>query len=232
MYLKTFIGLSLSVAAIGSIVGCGGADDDSVGVSGTKLDVNKFEKDSKLSPGADAGVEVTREVGLDPQLKTLAARANFGSRIDPFALLAVEAKYDRTQAAERFVQQAGGFMLEWTPPEPPPPEVIEPQPYRRLAGVMVGESVVALIDMGDGRLLIVRPGQQIGNTEWTVVSIDMEKAIIRRSGNKKPKEVVVPLQKPLSSSITGQSQGAGSAGSSPTTGGGGPASVVGAPGVE
>jgi bifunctional DNA-binding transcriptional regulator/antitoxin component of YhaV-PrlF toxin-antitoxin module len=84
-------------------------------------------------------------------------------------------------------------MVEFELPADEVAEVIEPQPFRRLAGIMVGDSVLAIIDMGDGNLQIVRPGQQIPGTEWTVASIDEEKAVLRRSGNKKPKEVVVPL---------------------------------------
>jgi hypothetical protein len=60
---------------------------------------------------------------------------------------------------------------------------------------MVGTSVLAMIDMGDGRIEIVRPGQEIG--EWTVVSIDLEKAVLTRKGSKKPHTIEVPLQKPL-----------------------------------
>lgn len=185
----------LSAGFLALAAGCAGPEAE-VGAAPTPLPVAKYKADAEKTPKADAGVNVgPRNTSLDPKLKVLAMAANYGFRPDPFALLPVERNYEDQQLAERLIAQAGGYMTEWTPPTEKEPEVIEQQPYRRLAGVMVGTSVLALIDMGDGKLEIVRPGQQIG--EWTVESIDLEKATLTRKGNKKPHTIVVPVQKPL-----------------------------------
>lgn len=190
------LGLVLCSAGMAAaIVGCAGPDEE-VGPAPTALKAAEYEADSKKPLTADAGVsQGPRNTALDPKLKILAMSANYGSRQDPFSLLPSERSFEQQQAAERFISSAGGYMVEWTPPEDKAPESIEQQPYRRLAGVMVGTSVLAMIDMGDGRIEIVRPGQEVG--EWTVVSIDLEKAVLTRKGSKKPHTIEVPLQKPL-----------------------------------
>src|SRR5262249_11073777 len=123
---------------------------------------------------------------------------SFAQRNDPFALMPEERRFESSQATERVLGESGSWRFDYEPPEvKDETPVTEPQPYRRLPGVIVGESVLALIDMGDGRPLeIIRPGQRIPNSEWTVVSIDEEKAILRRPGNKLPKEIVVRLESP------------------------------------
>jgi len=145
-------------------------------------------------------------------------------RNDPFALLAEEKAFDTSQSSERVLADTG-WRFDYEEPEDKNQEPVqEEQPYRRLAGVIVGESVLALIDMGDGRPLeIIRPGQRIPNSEWTVVSIDEEKAILRRSGNKLPKQIVVRLESPPNLGGMGTS-GTGGRGGGPNGGPpGGPA---------
>ncbi len=117
-------------------------------------------------------------------------------RSDPFALLPNEEKYEHQQMAAYFATTYGSWPLfyEGPLPEPAPPE-IEPQPHRRLAGILIGESVTALIDMGDGSLKEIHPGDVIPGSEWTVVSIDEEKAVLRRTvPGKLPNEVIVRLE--------------------------------------
>lgn len=123
---------------------------------------------------------------------------SFAMRNDPFALLAEEKSFEASQSSERVLAEAGPWRFDYEEPVDTNPEpVFEQQPYRRLAGVIVGESVLAIIDMGEGRPPeIIRPGQRIPNSEWTVVSIDEDKAILRRTGNKLPKEIVVRLESP------------------------------------
>ncbi len=180
---------------------------------------------NKFDPQVDAGWKgiAVGDAKLVADLK-LRNAGNYGQsflpRNDMFALMPEERSYEVSQSSERFVSEAGGFSFDYEEPAPKNDvEVLEPQPYRRLAGVIVGESVLALIDMGDGRLEIIRPGQRIPNSEWTVVSIDEEKAILRRAGNRLPRQVIVRLESPP--------VGLGSA-----PGGGGPASGSGnGPGV-
>ena len=136
------------------------------------------------------------------------------ARPDPFDLLPNEKLYEGQQMAAYFATTYGGWPLFYPGPLPPPPTPqVEPQPHRRLAGILIGDSVTALIDMGDGTLREIHPGEEIAGTEWTVASIDEEKAVLRRTvPGKLPAEVIVRLE-------SGPSEG----------GGGAPAPVQGAP---
>jgi hypothetical protein len=72
---------------------------------------------------------------------------------------------------------------------------LEPPPAGwRLAGVMTGNGISAIMTNGTFPALDIRPGSQIPGTEWYVVSIDAEKAVLRRTNNKRPREWVVRLQ--------------------------------------
>lgn len=185
---------------------------------------------NNFDPNVDAGW--ARGVGfgdatLVANLKTKSTGnlgQSFVPRNDPFALLAEEKSFEARQLSERVLSDSGGWRFDYE--EPPPKddvEVQEPQPYRRLAGVIVGESVLALIDMGDGRLEIIRPGQRIPNSEWTVVSIDEDKAILRRPGNRLPRQIVVRLESPPTGFGGGGTQGGGPGGpGAPQGGPGGP----------
>jgi hypothetical protein len=119
--------------------------------------------------------------------------------------------------------------------EPPTPvfeeEQLEVQPYRRLAGILVGETVSAILIMENGEPHIVKPGYRIPNSEWTVVSIDQDKAILRRGGSKKPNEITVRLESPPAGTgggrPGGQQGGGNTGGISPGTGtGGGPPRII------
>lgn len=225
------LGILLGATGLMAVMaGCAGGDDESAEAP-RPLPASEYQADSEKALDADAGVSLgAHKTDLDPKLKIIAQSKNYGSRTDPFALLAAEVKYEQSQSAERFIQSAGGFSNEWTPPEDKAPDVIEQQPYRRLAGVMVGTSVLAMIDMGDGKIEIIRPGQKVG--EWTVVSIDLEKAVLTRKGSKKPHMIEVPLQKPLGGVLNPSGSGltGGSAGSRSGYPGGYPPGLSGYPG--
>jgi hypothetical protein len=182
--------------------------------------VNDAEKFRASSP---AGVTI-QPPSPNPVIwaQLISSRA-FSTRPDPFALEPKERNYETRQTTERLFGQ-NGWRVDFVPAvETVVVPVVEPQPYRRLAGVIVGDSVLALIDMGDGQLQIIRPGQEING--WRVVSIDAEKAILRRGGNKLPHEVTVRLETPPSGfpgggGGTGNNPGGGSGGGIP--GGGDP----------
>ncbi|MBS1717119.1 MAG: hypothetical protein JSS72_05245 [Armatimonadetes bacterium] len=155
-------------------------------------------KESSLDLNADAGVPLVPKMLPTVWVGRVAA-FNFVPRKDPFELLDIEKGFEYRQQAERFVNESGGFHDEIQITENPvveaTTEVVEPQPHRRLAGIVVSDSVYAIIEMGDGKPAeLVRPGQKIGNTEWTVISIDQEKAVIHRDGNKLPHDVTVRLE--------------------------------------
>ncbi len=212
--------LGLALVALGSaLVGCQESLPP-LSPPAVNLPPRAFE------PNVDAGWKgvAQGDATLVANLKTRTAGnhgQSFEPRLDPFALLAEERAFEIRQTSERFLSETG-FSFDYE--EPPPTvdvEVQEPQPYRRLAGIIVGESVLALIDMGDGRLEIIRPGQRIPNSEWTVVSIDEDKAILRRPGNRLPRQVVVRLESPPVGFGGGPQRG-GAAGGRPGAPGGGP----------
>lgn len=171
-----------------SAVGCGGGDE--VIEAGGALPV------PKVTFKADAPAGIPVQYGAVDSLPKLVAAKSVVVRSDPFSLLPSEAKFEKDQLAESVVQQAGGFAFIYEePPVKDETPVMEPQPYRRIAGIVIADSVSALIDMADGKgFQIVHPGQQLG--EWTVVSIDEEKAVLRRGGNKLPRQIEVRLESP------------------------------------
>ena len=122
-------------------------------------------------------------------------------RPDPWALQHIENQYEVKENNERIFATTGSFFGPVFIPKPESVQIehVEPQPFRRLAGVLVGDSVMAIIDMGDGSpMQVIRPGMQIPNSPWRVISIDSEKAILRRGGIVRPNEIVVRLQSPAS----------------------------------
>ncbi len=121
-----------------------------------------------------------------------------GPRSDPFALKPGERTFETSQDSARLLGEMGSWVVMYTPePEKAPDAglIQDPQPYRRLSGIIVGDSIYALLETG-GQVEIIRPGMRVPNTEWTVVSIDEEKAILRRSGNKIPRQITVRLESP------------------------------------
>lgn len=182
------------------------------------------------SPTAQAGLPVT--VSADPKaLEALVARASrFGRSSDPFRLLPNEIQFERSQTAERLFNQQGPFGLEYEEPIPPTPgagRVEEPQPYRRLSGIVIGDAIVGILETQGEPAIIIRPGQYIPGTEWRVVLINEDRAILRRAGNRLPREITVNLELPppgIEPAGGGRSGGAGAGNPN-----GGPAGRTGAP---
>jgi hypothetical protein len=205
---------AIALAAV--LAGCGD--------SGVVPQVNASTKrapSANFTPNVDAGWPVTPAAG--PTAKQLSASKAYVARPDPFALLSVERSYETKQLAERVFSESGTFSVMITPPPERTAEesiVFEDQPYRRLAGVLVGDSVMAIIEMGDGQPpVIVRPGQMIPNSEWRVISIDEDKAVLRRAGRKMPREVTVRLESRPFGGGGGGGQGAGGPAGGPAGGG-------------
>jgi hypothetical protein len=146
---------------------------------------------------AEAGVRVAALA--DPthaELRNLAKAMAITPRADPFSLLEAERRFEAAQASERMLNELGAFALfyEEPPRDPVEEQLEEQQPLRRLSGIIQGEGVIALIEMEDGRVHEIRPGTQIEGTEWTVLSIDSEGAVLHREGNRRPREIYVRLQ--------------------------------------
>ena len=176
--------------------GCGGGISTDDMPSGPTSVPAKAKEQPNVTAEAGIPVGVTGNGFADTM--EVAKAKNFAIREDPFALRPNEVRYNNSQRSDRLLGDLGGFITVWEPPEekPDPEQIREPQPYRRLAGVILGDAVLALIEMEDGNTYMVRPGMQIPNSEWSVYSITAERAILRRKGNKLPTEVAVNLESP------------------------------------
>ncbi len=120
-----------------------------------------------------------------------AARPPFTPRRDPFAPLPEEVEAMQADAFD----PARYFVLA-SPPKPPKvelPEPFEPQPRRRVAGIIIGTTVSAILEQEGELPRIVYPGDMVG--EFRVAAITETGIILRRSkGN--PREVRVPYEPP------------------------------------
>lgn len=162
---------------------------------------SRLKPAKEYSPMARAGVDKDVTKSMDPnRLKGLiAATSRFGSRPNPFALSKEEIAFDQLQAAERLLSEGGSFGTQFELPEDAAGDLIiaeEPQPIRRLSGIVIGDAIYAILEE-NGTSTIVRPGSMIPNSDWRVVSIDKEKAILRRDPEdpkKRPNEIEVKLQ--------------------------------------
>jgi len=167
-----------------------------------------------FDPKVDAGVPVVQAADPTEVPKLVAMKqASFSSRPDPFSLMPAERRFDRAQFAERVFSEAGTFGSYFDTSSDvnvKPLPIVEAQPYRRLSGVVIADAVLAIIEVEGQETKIIRPGQMIEGTEWRVVSIDEEKAVLRRSGNRLPRQVVVKLESPPA-----QVGGGGNPGGSP-----------------
>ncbi|MCW5939756.1 MAG: hypothetical protein KF884_00475 [Fimbriimonadaceae bacterium] len=186
--MKRSLFIVVSAVAVASIVGCSGEEPEAFSptVRPIRAENPKF--------AAEAGLEATVEGQPGDDVLKLASARNFGPRRDPFSLTGQELAFQKSQTTERLMTDMGTFSIFYQEPPPPPEETVaeEPLPAWRLAGVIIADGAAALLDMG-GRVIDIRPGMRIPDTEWRVVSIDTEKAVLRRPANRRPSTFVVPL---------------------------------------
>lgn len=163
------------------------------------------------TPVADAGIPVTQpEDPTGERTRQVALERAFARRTDPFALSAAERAFDAEQRAARLLADLGGFSVYFELPEEPAdrPPRREPPPLWRLSGVILGDAVIALLVREEGRpAQLLTPGTRIEGTDWRVVSIDTERAVLRRSGDVEPKEISVFLQDRMPSPAAAQPGG-------------------------
>jgi hypothetical protein len=135
------------------------------------------------------------------RLLALVESRTWPRRNDPFALLPEERRFDEQQRTARIVQDSGGFRnyFDWQDPTQLPgqdePTQVVPLPSWRLSGIIQSEDGIrAILITSPGQAAIdIRPGSFVP-PHWTVVSIDLEKAVLRRPRNLVPNELVVPLR--------------------------------------
>ncbi len=228
------------LAGIVALAGCGLPDPGDTSVP------NVPKMPDAYAPKAKAGIPVAQAPDTGQLKPLIAATSRFGSRPNPFLLQASDIKFDQAQAAERLFLQEGTFSLNYTEPEFREPELLpeEPQPYRRLMGVVIGDAIVAILETDGQAPLLIRPGMRIPDTDWVVASIDEEKAVLRRTTNQRPKEVIVRLEQPRPGFGAGAGGGQGApgggsfgpngpgAGAFGPGGPGGPGGRMGGPGGE
>jgi hypothetical protein len=190
------------------------------------------------TPTSEAGVQPSAVVDSTRLSKLIvqrnAAGANGVSRSDPFALTTQEKSYERLQDLERIFGSSGGFGTVPLTQKPVVEEEVVPpeeQPYRRLSGIVVGDSVLAILEEG-GVSTIVTPGMKLPNSPWRVASIDQDKAVLVRSGKVKPSQVIVRLETPPFGTATGPNGGDATGGypGGPGAPGRGPGGYPGGPG--
>lgn len=212
--------LSTPILALAGLVVLSGCGPDPV-KSMTSAPSGSAPAQAPFVPKAEAGIR--REPADPAALIAEASKMPVVVRDDPFALRGEEIRWDRAQLAASLTEEGGWYAnIAEEREEKQETFQVESQPPRRLAGILIGETITALIDMGDGQpLQTIRPGQEIrsGNTTWIVQSIDEEKAVLRRKeGNIRPKYVVVRLED--SASINNPSPTGGGS-TNPRGGGGG-----------
>lgn len=136
-----------------------------------------------------------------------AARPPFNPRRDPFAPLPEELEAMQTE-----VFQPERYFVLASPPRPPRvelPEPFEPQPRRRVAGIIIGTTVSAILEQEGELPRIVYPGDMVG--EFRIAAITESGLVLRRPrGN--PREVRVPYEPPGGGTVTGGGGGRGQGG--------------------
>lgn len=164
--------------------------------------------------GMGAGADPFRAMDSQPKVASAGRPRN-----DPFAYLPGELESLQVGAYERV-----GFVNMAQPPEPPKPPTIadqdepfEPQPYRRIAGILYGPPISAILVDEGGDSRVVKPGDEVGR--FYVATIDMSGVTLKRNqGN--PREVRVRYEAPQVPTASAASRTGDSGGQPGRTGGG------------
>ncbi len=193
--LRSFARIAVAPMALALLVaGCdlGPEDDGQATVTPIGAELTDY------TPPINVGKPVAPDPALAMDLLAQIENTPVPSRNDPFSLLGVERSYEAQQSSMRLMSGMGfrGFTPEEEEATEPIP-VNEPQPYRRLAGILVGETVIGILEADDqSSSILIRPGMDIPGTPWKVKSIDMDKAVLIRVGqpNVLPQQVTVRLE--------------------------------------
>ena len=151
--------------------------------------------------GAEAGIPLADPISKHT-VQEIAHAMSVPARHDPFRLTATEVRFDRQQRTERLLTEAGGYVNLFTPTQDIDfaPRPLQSRPLWRLSGVVVSENgIVALLDMGGGRSMVIRPGTLIDEGGFVVESLNQDRAVLRRLDQSlEPHRVTIELSGPLS----------------------------------
>jgi hypothetical protein len=210
MKKETQIALAVAVIVLVGIaiallfVFTGGSSGDNVGTQPPPAppDIDRGGGGGLTPPSPSGGFTPPSPTMTATAPQPSAARPPFTPRRDPFAPLPEEVEAMQADAFD----PARYFVLA-SPPKPPKvelPEPFEPQPRRRVAGIIIGTTVSAILEQEGELPRIVYPGDMVG--EFRVAAITETGIILRRSkGN--PREVRVPYEPP--GNVGGTDGGAG-----------------------
>lgn len=190
------------IAGLSLLAVLGGCGETQVPSRLTQAPTGSVPNDLKALPpvAAEAGYDLIPAAATTTDVVTIAKGMSFSSRGNDFALMSGEQAFDMEQRMLNLFEGGGGFFnAEFaTPEERPVSEELRRVeiPMWRLSGIVIGESVSALLEKAPGQTVSVRPGMVIDG-EWMCVSIDQEKAVFRRLDNAEPNTMEVRLSLPM-----------------------------------
>ncbi len=121
----------------------------------------------------------------------------FASRRNPFALFGDEMAFETSIRYNIILSKLAppySILIEEGEREVPESlRPVDPQPYRRASGILLGETVKAVIVEGQRRYF-VSPGDFLEGTDWMVLAITGDSVILVREESKRPNRMVVRLE--------------------------------------
>ncbi len=115
-------------------------------------------------------------------------------RVDPFKPLPWEADLSKPPILSVVPPVRLQPIPTYQPKEEEQEDVLPPQPYRRVAGIMWGQSVAAIIETQGDLPRVVKPGDTLDGMR--VARIEPNQVVLSTTG-KKPREITVKLGAPI-----------------------------------
>jgi hypothetical protein len=115
-------------------------------------------------------------------------------RVDPFRPLPWEADVSKPPILSVVPPVRLQPLPTLQPKEEEQEDVLPPQPYRRVAGIMWGQSVAAIIETQGDLPRVVKPGDTLDGMR--VARIEPNQVVLSTLG-KKPQEITVKLGAPI-----------------------------------
>lgn len=115
-------------------------------------------------------------------------------RVDPFKPLPWEADVSKPPILSVVPSVRLQPLPTFRPKEEEAEDILPPQPYRRVAGIMWGQSVAAIIETQGDLPRVVKPGDSIDGLR--VARIEPNQVVLSTLG-RKPQEITVKLGAPI-----------------------------------